>query len=320
MNAPRRLATLPLPACLLRTPRRLTSSRSSPSGKSLPSSPIVLTASRRFAPLPLLLLTLLALAGVLLWSTPTEAQTPSRVLVSNVSQGSDDSAALSGNDHGQRFTTGSATGGYFLTSVVVVSEDAQDDDFDVEVCEADDSTGFPTSTCTELWRPDDFEAGNLEFKAPTDISAPGIRLNASDDYVVVFKQDGTEGVTLDSTTSAAEDSTGLSGWSIRNKFYWNNARTWQEKGGGNESFQVTVNGYETPANTDVTGQPVILASVDEAGILYAHTLDIRDVDGLPFTGETTGHIVFDQYTYQWIRVDSNSETNIGKESQEAPSC
>ena len=68
------------------------------------------------------------------------------------------------------------------------------------------------------------------------------------------------------------------------------------------------------------GQPVILASVDEAGILYAHTLDIRDVDGLPFTGETTGHIVFDQYTYQWIRVDGNSETNIDKESQEAPSC
>ena len=199
-----------------------------------------MTTSRRLAPLPLL-----ALAGVLLWSTPTKAQTPSRDLVSNVSQGSDDSAALSGNDHGQRFTTGSATGGYLLTSVVVVSEDAQDDDFDVEVCEADDSTGFPTSTCTELSRPDDFEAGNLEFKAPTDISAPGIRLNASDDYVVVFKQDGTEGVTLDSTTSAAEDSTGLSGWSIRNKFYWNNAGTWQEKGGGNESFQITVNGYET---------------------------------------------------------------------------
>ena len=90
----------------------------------------------------------------------------------------------------------------------------------------------------------------------------------------------------------------FSGWSIRNKFYWNNAGTWQEKGGGNESFQITVNGYETPANTDATGQPVILASVDEAGILYAHTLDMRDIDGLPFTGETTGHIVFDQYTYQ----------------------
>ena len=60
--------------------------------------------------------------------------------------------------------------------------------------------------------------------------------------------------------------------------------------------------------------------MDETGILYAHTLDFRDVDGLPFTGETTGHIVFDQYTYQWIRVDGNSETNIGKKSQEAPSC
>ena len=66
--------------------------------------------------------------------------------------------------------------------------------------------------------------------------------------------------------------------------------------------------------------PSTFGPVDEAGILYAHTLNIRGVDGLPFTGETTGHIVFDQYTYQWIRVDGNSETNIGKESQEAPSC
>ena len=79
MNAPRRLAALPLPAYLLRTTRRLTSSRFPPSGKSLPSSPLVLTTSRRIAPLPLLLIALLALAlalgGALLWSAPAEAQT-----------------------------------------------------------------------------------------------------------------------------------------------------------------------------------------------------------------------------------------------------
>ena len=68
MTAYRRLATLPLP--LLLTARRLTSSRFSPSGKSLPSSPPVLTTSRRFAPLPLLLIALLALGAVLLWAAP----------------------------------------------------------------------------------------------------------------------------------------------------------------------------------------------------------------------------------------------------------
>ena len=74
MTTSRRLAPLPLLASLLRAPRRLTSSRFSPSGKSLPSSPLVLTSSRRIAPLPLLLIALLALGGVLLYSTPAAAQ------------------------------------------------------------------------------------------------------------------------------------------------------------------------------------------------------------------------------------------------------
>ena len=75
MNAPRRLTTLPLP--LLHTTRRLTSSRLSPSGKSLPSSPLVLAASRRSAPKLLLLLVGLAvLLALLPISSSVQAQTP----------------------------------------------------------------------------------------------------------------------------------------------------------------------------------------------------------------------------------------------------
>ena len=105
-----------------------------------------MTTSRRLSPLPLrltTLLALLALGGVLLWSTPEEAQTVSRILVSNVSQTGDDSASTGGNDHAQLFHTAGATNGYVLTSVIVVSEDTAGDDFDVEICEAD-ADGFPT--------------------------------------------------------------------------------------------------------------------------------------------------------------------------------
>ena len=242
MIALRRPAPLPLPACLLRTPRRLTSSRFSPSGKALPSSPLVLTASRRFAPLPLLLIALLALGGVLLWSmwsTPAQAQTVSRILVSNVAQGSDDSAATSGNDHAQLFHTGGATKGYLLSSVIVVSEDTQSDDFDVDVCEAHDTTEFPTSTCTRLAPPSSFAAGNLEFGHP----GMPLNLNANDNYVVVIKQIGTGSVMLDSTTSGGEDTTGiyagLTGWSIKNKFDWNNGGAWTQKSGSNEAIRIT---------------------------------------------------------------------------------
>ena len=132
-----------------------------------------------------------------------------RILVSNVGQGSDDSASLSGNDHAQLFHTAGATNGYVLTSLIVVSEDAQGDDFHVKICEADDTTEFPTSTCTDLRDPDNYAAGSLEF------THPGMYLNRNDNYVAVFEQNDTGSVTLDSTTSGGQDSGGLSGWSYQ---------------------------------------------------------------------------------------------------------
>ena len=304
MTAYRRLTALPLPTCLLRTTRRLTSSRFPPSGKSLPSSPLVLTTSRRIAPLPLLLIALLALGGVLLWSMPAQAQT-ARILVSNVSQGNDQSADTSGNAHAQLFHTAGATHGYTLTSVIVVSEDTEGDDFDVEICEVF-SSGFPTSRCTALQRPGSFTAGNLEF------THPGLFLEANTDYTVVIKQHGSESVKLDSTTSGGQDSTGLTGWSIKNKFDVKISGDWEHKSGSNEAIQITVNGYETTANTRATGRPVVLASAEGAGILFADTENIADANGLPI--DTSNTWVFFNWTYQWVRVDGNTRTNVGGNS------
>ena len=305
MTTSRRLAPLPLLASLLRTTRRLTSSRFSPSGKSLPSSPLVLTTPRRFAPLTLLLIALLALGGVLLWSAPTEAQTTTRILVSNVGRGADDSVSTSGNAHAQLFHTAGATHGYTLTSVIVVSEDTQGDDFDVDICEVS-SSEFPTSRCTALTRPGSFTAGNLKF------THPGLFLEANTDYTVVIKQIGSQYVTLDSTTSGREDSTGLTGWSIKNKYDVKVSGDWEHKSGSNEAIQITVNGYETTANTPATGRPVVLASAEGAGILFADTENIADANGLPI--DTSNTWVFFTWTYQWVRVDGNTRTNVGGNS------
>ena len=309
MTAYRRLTALPLP--LLRTPRRLTSSRLSPSGKSLPSSPLALTTSRRFTPLTLLLIALLALGSVLLWSTPADAQT-ARILVSNVLQGGDDGVSVGSSHHAQLFHTAANTGtntGYVLTSLIVVSEDTTGDDFVVEICEAD-SSGFPTSTCTELTPPGSFVAGTLEFTAP----GVGMRLNANDNYTAVFKHVpvGSSTVDLDSTTNNGEDSTGLTGWSIKNKFDWKSGGTWQHKGGTDEAIQITVKGFETPANQDATGRPRALASAEGAGILFADTENIADGNGLPI--DTSETFVTFNWTYQWIRVDGMTETNVGADS------
>ena len=181
---------------------------------------------------------------LLLGAAAAEAQTP-RILVSNSAVADDDVANTSGNDHAQLFHTGGHTDGYILTSVHVNSDDAENDDFDVEICEADGTANdFPTTTCTALTAPDSFTIQSLaEFK-----SAAGLALSANTNYVVVIKQRGTGSVRLKSTTNTGEDtSIGLSDWSIKNKFYWKSGSTWMIKSGTNEALRIIVNGYERAA-------------------------------------------------------------------------
>ena len=131
--------------------------------------------------------------------------------------------------------------GYTLTSVIVNSDDVEDDDFDVEICGADTTANeFPTSTCTALTAP-------ASFGGIAGFTHTGLALSANTNYVVVIKQRGTGSVELDSTTSGGEDASGLSDWSIKNTFYWNNSGTWTVKSGANEALSIIVNGYERVA-------------------------------------------------------------------------
>ena len=184
---------------------------------------------------------------LLLGAAAAEAQT-TVTLVQNVGQTPDDNANTSGNKHGQLFSTGANTAGYTFTGMHVSSDDAQGDDFDVEICEADTTANeFPTSTCTALTAPASFTAGLLFF------DHTGLALSANTNYVVVITQRGTGSVQLDSTTSGGEDSTGLSDWSIKNKFYWQSGSTWMLKSGGDEALSIILYGYaNTVDTTDAT--------------------------------------------------------------------
>ena len=210
---------------------------------------------------------------VLLGAAAAEAQT-SRILVSNTAVANDDTANTSGNDHAQLFHTGGHTGGYILTGVRVNSDDDEGDDFDVEVCEADTTANeFPTTTCTALTAPTgsgSFAAGLLFF------DHTGLALSANTNYVVVIKQRGTGSVRLKSTTNTGEDtSLGLSGWSIKNKFYWKSGSTWMIKSGSNEALRIVVTGYETPAVT-VTDATLSALSVSVATLSPAFAAATTD--------------------------------------------
>ena len=268
------------------------------------------TSRRHSSKLLLLLVGLAVIVGLTVLLQSAEAQVTTRILVSNLNQGDNDAANTNGNAHAQLFHTGnSASGYYLLTSVIVDSADPQGDDFNVDVCLANDDTEFPASPCTRLTRPNSFSAGQLTFTAP----GGGMALNNNDNYSVVIKQIGTGGVILDTTTSGGEDSTGLSGWSIKNRFDWNDSGTWKQAG-SDEAIRIAIRGDDSPPNRAATGRPVVLSPVDEAGVLYAHTLDIRDPDGIPISGDSQFHTVLDKYHYKWVRVDGDDETHVGSDS------
>ena len=209
--------------------------------------------------------TVLVLGLMLLGAAAAEAQT-TRIFVSNSGQTADDSANTSGNDHAQLFQTGANTAGYTFISMFVNSEDAQGDDFDVEICEADTTANeFPTSTCTALTAPDSFTAGNLLF------THTGLALSANTNYVVVVKQRGTGSVELNTTTSGGEDtSLGLSDWSIKDKFYWKSGSTWMLKSGSDEALRIIVRGY---ANTVADATDATLSALSVSGATLSPAFD-----------------------------------------------
>ena len=157
--------------------------------------------------------------------------------------------------------------GYILTNVRVNSQDAQNDDFDVDVCEEDGTADeFPTLTCTALTAPATFTTGVIATFTHT-----GLVLSANTNYVVVINQRGTGSVELNTTTSGGEDTAlGLSDWSIKDKFYWQSGSTWMLKSGSDEALRIIVSGY---ANTVADATDATLSALSVSGATLSPAFD-----------------------------------------------
>ena len=195
-------------------------------------------------------------------STSTVSITDVQTLVSNTAQGSDSDASYT-SDHGQAFTTGYNLPGYTVTGVTIISEDAQGDDIDLQVCEVD-GNGLPTTACTDLTPPATFAAGPLTFNAPT-----GSTLTADTAYMVVFKTPGGDQVQVNATTSDDEDSSSLPDWSIRDLFQWkNNQNIWQG-GGRGRSIRITIQGtVNPPSATAPTAMDSTVSATEDTAYIF----------------------------------------------------
>ena len=160
--------------------------------------------------------------------------------ISTIGMAGDASHYFTTQDQGQVFTTGRNPNGYTVSSVVIISEDPQGDDFALKICEVDGSL-HPTTVCTDLTAPGVFPAGPLVFTAPTGTTLESDRTN----YMVVISSPGGNHVLLDSHVSDGYDSSTLTGFSIRNKLHFKNGTTWQELG-HKESLRMAVLGTINP--------------------------------------------------------------------------
>ena len=223
-------------------------------------------------------------------------QMTSQVLVSNIGQAEfARNLALATSEFAQRFTTGSSTTGFNVTSI------------DVRLRMASSTTDLPTVTLrsgsaagTEVatfstTRTALTGVRNITFNA--DSTA---RLSASTNYWVVLTGGPTS---LRPTASNSEDSTSQSGWTIHNvgESRTVGAASFDNLAGG-RSLMIRVKGTINPVLPNATGAPAITAPnvFRVPAVLSVDLSDIADPDGVTNIADTA--------TYNWQRFDASGST------------
>lgn len=266
--------------------------------------------------LAVLAVLVLALAVDLSGVTPVQGQTPT-TFVKNTGQTLSTSVSLNPTlpQRAQSFRTGPDSAGYVLTSIgigfgSIANTASAGSELTVTLNEG--STSTPGDAICTLTDPASFSANALNtFAAPTGEDACPVLTKDTTYFVVVARANSNaHEIKLATTGSESEDTLNpATGWTIGNNraLFDTNFPRWLVEGG---SFHmIEVKGLRSkPA----TGQPRVLTSAEGLGVLFAETSGIADPDGLP---TRSGPVLEVDWSYQWIRVSGNVETNIGGDSQ-----
>ena len=188
-----------------------------PSTSAGPRRPDARTGRARARRLSLLLPVVALLLGALGLFAPAPAEAQTVTLVTNFGQTKLTGTRFTGdNSLAQGFTTGSNSGGYTLTSIEAISRGGgtavQAATVRAELWSAT-TGGAPDSKIADLTIPTGAVAANttMSFGAPA-----GTTLTASTTYYFMIYTVGAFNLALESTSAHAEDSGGLSGWTIAN--------------------------------------------------------------------------------------------------------
>ena len=210
-------------------------------------------------------------------------------------------ANISASPSSQSFTTSGETAGHILTSVTVVSMDAEEDEFAVKICEV--RSNAPTTSCNDLTPPTSFTAGQLVFNSPSDRT---ITLSKATTYALVFSAAAGTTATLPTTDEDNEDPISLPGWSIRNRSQLFSNNQWMDRG-YDVAYLIAIKGEPTQIS-QASGRPTISGNPAVGQTLTATADTITAPEG-----------VVSKFSYQWRRLSSNGftfETNVGANSNQ----
>ena len=242
-------------------------------------------------------------------SALTDTIAPSDLLVRNTGQTAQSPTfqlSTVATKRAQAFTTGSHSAGYTLNSIGLSFGDIAEittAGAHLTVTLSEVSSGDPGSALCTLTDPATFTgAGVQTFDAPAADPCP--TLTASTTYFavierVVFPTPDTS-ISLTVTTSGDEDSGGAMGWTISDARQYFGSVSWTST--ASQSHLIEVKGVEV--NNLATGAPTITGTPRVGEVLTADTSAIMDADGLTAPN----------YSYQWVRVDGGSTTNVGTDS------
>ena len=218
-------------------------------------------------------------------------------LISNLDQSRAGGGVFT-NDQAQAFTTGSNSGGYSLTKVVIESSLRDDADFTVSVHENDSGApGTSLGTLTKPTLPATDTTGDYEF------THSGIDLAVSTTYFIVVDVSTSNGLfTIWNTNSDAEDTGGATGWSIGDSSLYRgfgSTGSWTTWAASKKiSMTGTVTGGTT--NSPATGVPTISGTPAVGELLTADISNIGDADGIADA----------DFEYQWIAFDGTTDSDI----------
>ena len=194
----------------------------------------------------------------------------------------------------QEFTTGNHTKGYEIENISLSLVQSLSG-FSVSIHNV--SSDVPGVKLYQLYGPAS-RTGRQSFSAS---SGAVIVLDANTKYFVVLSASASPRDARVYHSTSTSESVSVDGWSIADEYVksTDGGNTWTTDIYTRFPVVINVAGSRVTTNLVASGKPVINGTVQVGQTLTVDTSGIRDQDGIPSS-----------FTYQWVRVDSGTETDI----------